>query len=133
MSCPPAWQTGADEPAIWRNRNAGSEQKMDWIKETESQFLSAKDLGSGLDERVVSSVEDIEFPPESGTIRHVLKFGNNEKSMLLNKTNMRILIDALGRSEFTPEKLKGKKIFLMKQKVSFQGELVDGVRIVKVE
>ena len=23
---------------------------MDWIKETESQFLSAKDLGSGLDD-----------------------------------------------------------------------------------
>ena len=106
---------------------------MDWIKETESQFLSAKDLGSGLDERVVSSVEDIEFPPESGTIRHVRKFGDNQKSMLLNKTNMRILIDALGRDEFAPEKLKGKKIFLMKQKVSFQGELVDGVRIVKVE
>ena len=106
---------------------------MDWIKETESQFLSAKDLGSGLDERVVSSVEDIEFPPESGTIRHVLKFGDDEKSMVLNKTNMRILIDALGRDEFPPEKLKGKKVFLMKQKVSFQGELVDGVRIVKVE
>lgn len=106
---------------------------MDWIKETESQFLSAKDLGTGLEERIVSSVEDIEFPPESGTIRHILKFGDNEKGLLLNKTNMRILIDAIGRAEFAPEKLEGKKVFLMKQKVSFQGELVDGVRIVKVE
>ena len=105
---------------------------MSWIEETESQFLSAKDLGNGIEERKVEKVEDIEFPVDSGTVRHVLRFSKG-KSMLLNKTNMKILIDAIGKDGFTPEKLIGKTVYLLKQKVNFQGELVDGVRIIKVE
>jgi hypothetical protein len=105
---------------------------MSWIDETESQFLSAKDLGNGIEERKVANVEDIEFPIDSGNIRHVLRFEKG-KSMLLNKTNMKLLIDAVGKEGFAPEKLIGKTLFLMKQKVSFQGDLVDGVRIIKVE
>lgn len=105
---------------------------MTWIEETEGQYLSAKDLGNGIESKKVKAVEDIEYPAESGTIRHVLRFDAG-KSLMLNKTNMRILIDSVGKDGFDPNKLVGKTVFLMKQKVAFQGELVDGIRIVKVE
>ena len=105
---------------------------MGWVEETESKYLSSKDLGNGIEERTVKDVYDVEFPEGSGTLRHVLEFREG-KPLLLNKTNMKILIEAIGRDGFSPSKLEGRKVFLMKQKVSFQGELVDGVRIVKVE
>ena len=104
----------------------------DWVSETESEFLSAKNLGNGIEEFEIAKAEDIEFPADSGTFRHVLRFTNG-KTLMLNKTNLRVLIDFIGKDKFSVDGLKGMKVSLMKQKVSFQGELVDGIRIVKVQ
>lgn len=106
---------------------------MDWVRETESQYLSAKDLSTGIVEKKIVNVIDEEIPVESGTIRHVLVFVDGEKKLILNKTNMSILIEAIGKDDFDPAKLVGKTVSLMKQKVSYQGDLVDGIRILKVE
>ncbi len=104
----------------------------DWVSETESEFLSSKNLGNGIEEFAIVEAMDIEFPADSGTFRHVLKLDNG-KTFMLNKTNLRVLVDFIGKDKFSVEGLKGMKIYLMKQKVSFQGELVDGIRIVKVQ
>lgn len=101
----------------------------DWIKETDSPFLSSKELGPGIQQFKITDVKDIEFPLNSGIERHALYF-QDAKPLLLNKTNMKILIEKSGKNDFTPAKLIGKTVSLMRQKVVYQNELVDGLRVV---
>ena len=97
-------------------------------KETESSYLSAKDLGTG-----VARMEIADEPRKESFAngdKWVLPLTNG-KSLVLNKTNMKALLDLIDTKRI--EFLAGHKISLIKQQVMMQGSPVDGVRIIDLE
>ena len=104
---------------------------MSWKEElgdySESEFLSSKDLTTGIIKAVVTGFSKTEFKEED---RFVLSF-KDMKPLLLNKTNSKMLRE-IGETKKIDE-LVGRTVSLMKQKVNFQGDLVDAVRIVDLE
>lgn len=101
-----------------------------WTEEIEGKFLSSSDLGPGIVKKVIARTDDIEYPAESGIVRHLIEFTEG-KPLLLNKTNLRILINlAGGAKEFDRNELIGKELSLHKELVLFQGQQVPAIRIV---
>ena len=97
-------------------------------KETESIYLSAKDLGTG-----VARMEIADEPRKESFAngdKWVLPLANG-KSLVLNKTNMKTLLDLIDTKRI--EFLAGHKVSLIKQQVMMQGSPVDGVRIIDLE
>lgn len=104
---------------------------MSWKEElgdySESEFLSSRDLTTGIIKAVVTGFSKTEFKDED---RFVLSM-KDMKPLLLNKTNSKMLKE-IGETKKIDE-LIGRTVSLMKQKVNFQGDLVDAVRIVDLE
>ena len=107
---------------------------MSWIdeaeKETESKYLSAKDLPAGIVKKYIMSnqPEIEEFADGSVKRKLVLK---DAKPMILNKTNLKELV-FLAREKHIDD-LNSRVLSLMKQKVLFNGSYIDAVRIVDLE
>ena len=104
---------------------------MSWKEElgdfTKSEFLSSKDLVTGIIKTAITGFSKTDFKEET---RYVLSL-KDMKPLLLNKTNSKMLRE-IGLAKNIDE-LVGRTVSLMKQKVDFQGELVDAVRIIDIE
>jgi hypothetical protein len=96
-------------------------------KYSESEFLSSKDLATGIIKAAITGFSPYVFKEET---RYVLTM-KDMKPLLLNKTNSKMLRE-IGQAKNIDE-LVGRTVSLMKQKVDFQGELVDAVRIIDLE
>ena len=107
------------------------DENMSWKEElgdySESEFLSSKDLSTGIIKAIITGFSKTEFKEED---RFVLSM-KDMKPLLLNKTNSKMLRE-IGETKKIDE-LIGRTVSLMKQKVNFQGDLVDAVRIVDLE
>ena len=105
-------------------------KNMSWKEElekyTESEFLSSKDLSAGITKTKITGFRKEEFKDEE---RYVLD--TEMKPLLLNKTNAKMLKEISETKNIT--ELTGRTVSLMKQKVPFQGDLVDAVRVVDLE
>ena len=103
---------------------------MSWKEElekyTESEFMSSKDLGAGIIKTKITGFRKENYKDEE---RYVLD--TEMKPLLLNKTNARLLKEIAETKNIT--ELTGRTVSLMKQKVPFQGDLVDAVRVVDLE
>lgn len=95
-----------------------------------SNTLKASDLPPGKEVPVViSAITESEFDDDAGgkkSKKLVLKFQGKEKGLALNKTNATTIAAANGPDT---DHWIGKKIFLYATKVSFGGEMVDGIRV----
>lgn len=104
---------------------------MSWKDEmksyTESEFLSSKDLVNGITKTKIKGFTKTEFKEEE---RYVLSL-EGLKPLLLNKTNARVLLELSEQKNI--EELAGHTVSLMKQKVVFQGDMVDAVRVIDLE
>ena len=105
-------------------------KNMSWKEElekyTESEFMSSKDLGTGITKTKITGFRKEEFKDEE---RYVLD--TELKPLLLNKTNAKMLKEISETKNIT--ELAGRTVSLTKQKVNFQGDLVDAVRVVDLE
>ena len=105
-------------------------KNMSWKEElekyTESEFMSSKDLGTGITKTKITGFRKEEYKDEE---RYVLD--TELKPLLLNKTNAKMLKEISDTKNIT--ELTGRTVSLMKQKVNFQGDMVDAVRIVDLE
>ena len=89
--------------------------------------MSSKDLATGIVKTAITGFSKTEFKDED---RFVLSM-KDLKPLLLNKTNAKMLKDIADTKKI--DELVGRMVSLMKQKVNFQGDLVDAVRIVDLE
>ena len=105
-------------------------KNMSWKEElekyTESEFLSSKDLGNGVTKTKITGFRKENYKDEE---RYVLD--TELKPLLLNKTNAKMLKEISETKNIA--ELTGRTVSLMKQKVPFQGDLVDAVRVVDLE
>ena len=89
-----------------------------------SRFLKATDL-RGKDKIVTIHGAPVKELVGANS-RYVLYFHDEEKALVINKTNNNMLINLLGRDG---EKWDGKQITLYPTKVEMKGELVAAIRI----
>lgn len=90
---------------------------------SKSGFLKASDLQGRTVKVKISETGVSHF---DGGAKLNLTFLNKEKKLTLNKTNASILADALGDDE---KLWVGKEIELSPAKTTFQGALVDTIRV----
>ena len=119
------------EKDVAGNRTKKEMKNMGWKEELDeygsSQFLSSKDLATGITKVEIGSFSKTEFKDED---RFVLGL-KGMKPLLLNKTNAKMLREIAETKNIA--ELVGRTLSLMKQKVSYQGDFVDAVRIVDLE
>ena len=105
-------------------------KNMSWKEELEkytaSEFMSSKDLGAGIIKTKITGFRKENYKDEE---RYVLD--TELKPLLLNKTNAKMLKEISETKNIA--ELTGRTVSLMKQKVPFQGDLVDAVRVVDLE
>lgn len=91
-----------------------------------SNYLKASDLKG---RSVVVVVDRVEFEPvgQSKEMKPVLYFANKDKGIVLNKTNANKIIGLVGSPN--TEDWKGHPIMLYPTETSFQGEMVDCIRV----
>jgi len=85
--------------------------------------LKAADLNGRTYELEISGYETVTF--ENGK-KLVLKFAGREKTLVCNKTNAMIIAAAHGSN---PDSWVNKKIDVYPDKTTFQGSLVDCIRV----
>lgn len=97
------------------------------IRETfPSKFLKASDLKG---HEVIVTVDRVEFEPvgQGKEMKGVLYFQGKDKGMVLNKTNANKIVEITGSA--LTEEWKGQRIKLYPTETSFNGEMVDCVRV----
>lgn len=93
------------------------------IYPSKGNALKASDLNGKTHEVVIDGHEVVNF--ENGR-KIVLRFLNREKTLVCNKTNAMIVSSAYGKN---PDNWIGKKIEIYPDKTTFQGGLVDCIRV----
>jgi hypothetical protein len=92
-----------------------------------SKYLNAADLDG---QRVTATIRQVQSEemrtPEGLKPRPVVHFQGRRKSLVLNKTNAQVLVKAFGDETDT---WRDKEITLFAESVSFQGKIVDGIRV----
>ena len=88
-----------------------------------SNYLKAADLEEDLTTMVIDRVEVAEF--DSGD-KAVLFFRDEERGLVLNKTNTRTIGAAYG---YETDAWAGKRVVLFTTTVDFQGSTVDAIRV----
>ena len=107
-------------------------KNMGWKEELDeygsSQYLSSKDLPAGITKaKITTGITKTDFKDEDRLVLNV----EGIKPLLLNKTNAKMLREIAETKNI--DELAGRTVSLMKQKVSFQGDLVDAVRVIDLE
>ena len=92
-----------------------------------SRFLKATDLPR---KGMVLTIDALEQEDLNGEEKWVMFFVEEEKGLVLNKTNANAVADELGRKT---SEWSGHKVHLRKEKVDFQGRRVDAIRLSAVE
>ncbi len=92
-----------------------------------SKFLKAADLNGNPVKVIIERVElqDVVGQGKEQDYKPVLFFQGRQKGHVLNKTNGRTIVDAYGDTEAWP----GKELELYPDRTSFQGKMVDCIRI----
>jgi len=88
-----------------------------------SNYLRAADLGNNMPKVVISHVAMEELGDGH---KPVVYFQNKEKGLVLNKTNSALISVAYGDDT---EDWAGREIILYSTPVSFQGRMVDAIRV----
>ena len=88
-----------------------------------SRFLRCADL-HGKPVRVV--IDALKRENIGGEAKVILSFAGGSKSLILNKTNARVVARALGNET---DEWRGKSIVLMPTEVDFKGDLVPAIRV----
>ncbi len=88
-----------------------------------SRFLKASDLNGRNMNVVIHSLDKDSLHGES---KNVMTFKNMEKQLVLNRTNAELIGELFGPDT---DRWVGKSIELHKARVSFQGKLVDAIRV----
>lgn len=91
-----------------------------------SAYLKASDLNGGQKNVTIDSCAEQEIGEEKKPMP-VLSFRNNEGSLVINKTNWNTLLTGFGGED--TDEWTGRVITLFVAQVSFQGKVVDGIRI----
>lgn len=93
-----------------------------------SKYLKAMDV-EGDKTLVIASVEMHEFKTREGSdeIKPLVTFQGQEKGLILNKTNTKLIERAL-KSDDTDDWV-GKPITLYSAEVEFGGDIVDSIRV----
>jgi len=89
-----------------------------------STWLKASDLNGSNHTVTIERVESAKMGDD--TTKPVVYFQNRDAGLVLNKTNAAILDDLYGPET---EAWSGKSVVLRTEKVSFQGQIVDGIRL----
>jgi len=89
-----------------------------------SKYLKAADLPEG--GVVVTMGQVIREEIEPGKPMYVLHFQGKDRGLVLNKTNANMIGHIFGGQT---EGWKGHQITLVKEPVSFQGKIVDAIRV----
>ncbi len=97
-------------------------KKMDINKAFPSDYLKAHDCES----EPVYTIKSVSLEKVGDDEKPVMHFTDTDKSLVLNKTNAGMLSAAYGKE--TTE-WHGRKVKLVVEKVSFQGRIVDGIRV----
>jgi hypothetical protein len=93
-------------------------------REFPSKYVKAADLNGRPKQMTMTYAEREKFGNgESGLALH---FQDEEKALILNKTNATVIRDAYGDDT---ENWRGRKITLYSEKVSYAGKVMDGVRV----
>jgi hypothetical protein len=92
-----------------------------------NRFMSARDMGGELT-LTIDRVEMQEFGEDSRK-KPVVKFTDEARGFVLNKTNAKCMADIFGTPE--TDDWSGKSIVLRKGQSSFEGKTVDTIRVHK--
>ena len=92
-----------------------------------SRLMRAKDIN----EDIVLIIKGVarEDVGDSGEQKPVLRFEEDSRGLVLNRTNADAIIDFLGTGEI--DQWRGKPILLRKEPVTFKGETVPSIRAYK--
>lgn len=93
-----------------------------------SRFLKASDLGGTQKTFTINGITVEEMT--DGNRKPALSFAEADKALVLNRTNAGVISAAFGRDTDT---WSGKKLTLFSTPVTFQGRLVDAIRVRAVE
>lgn len=99
------------------------------IYQSNSQWLRASDLQGTKPVVTIEGVEMSEFKERNGTTKQqiVLRFVGKDKKLGLNLTNARRIADLIGSGN--TDDWVGYSIKLYSEKVEFNGQMVDAIRI----
>lgn len=99
---------------------------MDMSKFASGQFFKAAELAG--QEPISLTITDVALTDSNGldAQKPVLAFEESEQRLVLNKTNLGVLIDAWGDDS---DDWLGRVIQLTTAEVMYQGKLVDGLRV----
>lgn len=91
-----------------------------------SNYLKASDLKG---RAVVVEIDRVEFEPvgQKKEMKPILYFAGKDKGLVLNKTNAAKIISLLGTEE--TEEWGGNSIAIYPTETSFQGDMVDCIRV----
>ncbi len=89
-----------------------------WLKASD---LQGKEIVVTIDRVAMESMQE-----GQGETKPVIYFAGKEKGLVCNKTNAGAITAAYGQET---DGWHGKKIVLFSQKVSFQGQITDGLRV----
>lgn len=89
-----------------------------------SRFVKAHDLRGN---RVIVTIDRVEYEVISQEKKAVLYFRNKEKSLVLNKTNANSLIRILGSA--ITEDWRGRQVVLYPAMVQYKSDMVPAIRI----
>jgi len=92
-----------------------------------SRFLRAADLPR---KGMTLTIDALEQEDLNGENKWIMFFVEEEKGLMLNKTNATAIADELGGKTV---EWSGHKVHLRKEKVDFQGRRVDAIRLSAVE
>lgn len=94
-----------------------------------SSYLKAEHLQQGTELRLVMDrIVQEKIPRDDGTeqVKFVLFFRGKERGLVLNNTNIDVLIDAYGDDV---DKMGGQPIILFRTTTSFKGQVVPCLRL----
>ncbi len=90
-------------------------------------FLSAAKVKSDNLQNTPLTIKAVEWTEIGDTNKPVLSFSETDKSLVLNKGNAAILMDAFTADE---KAWVGKKVQLVITKKQYQGQMVDGITVI---
>jgi hypothetical protein len=88
------------------------------------KWLKADDLPKG--KKVKVTISDVGIEEMNGEKKLSLFFEGKDRGMIVNTTNRNILVSALGNET---DDWTGKEVFIYAQAVSYQGRMVQGLKV----
>ena len=92
-----------------------------------SKYLKAEDLGA---HKPILTIASVTMETIGDDTRPVVMFVGQAKSLVLNKTNASVLVDAYGTDEM--DDWRGQKLRLYATRVPYQGKMVPALRVEQV-